>query len=140
MDDTFTMAKKNDNGSKIKLARCYKGFFNDKITKTYGDVKDNVLRAAHSAAKHTLMDSLGTHVKSHLTPYDTVLKLYLQLVTQYSASYSSCSAATYTGTNGLMTHFPLDGQGGSNQVARSSQGAPTIMQNNKIFEAAPWDF
>ncbi|KAK4045938.1 hypothetical protein OIV83_006507 [Microbotryomycetes sp. JL201] len=127
MVDTFTMAEKNNTGSKIKLAslqslpalpankmyqhvltfretlkdsstfdawhnallltaRCYKGFFDDKITEMYGDIKDNVLRAAHSAAKRTIMGSLGTNVKSHLTPYDTVPKLYRQLVTQYGVT------------------------------------------------------
>ncbi|KAK4050705.1 hypothetical protein OIV83_003431 [Microbotryomycetes sp. JL201] len=32
------------------------------------------------------MDSLGTNVKSHLTPYDTVPELYRQLVTQYGVT------------------------------------------------------
>ncbi|KAM0787486.1 hypothetical protein ACM66B_003561 [Microbotryomycetes sp. NB124-2] len=55
----------------LLTARCYKGIFDGTIVETYGDVDPNILLAAHSAAERTLMGSLGTLVKSHLTAYNT---------------------------------------------------------------------
>ncbi|KAM0791809.1 hypothetical protein ACM66B_004072 [Microbotryomycetes sp. NB124-2] len=70
----------------LLTAHCYKGIFNDIIVGMYGDVAPNILLAAHSAAERTLMGSLGALVKSHLTAYDTVPKLYKQLVTRYGVT------------------------------------------------------
>ncbi|KAM0792121.1 hypothetical protein ACM66B_004824 [Microbotryomycetes sp. NB124-2] len=70
----------------LLTARCYKGIFDGTIVETYGDVDPDVLLAAHSAAERTLMGSLGTLVKSHLTAYDTVPELYKQLVTRYGVT------------------------------------------------------
>ncbi|KAM0790199.1 hypothetical protein ACM66B_005515 [Microbotryomycetes sp. NB124-2] len=67
----------------LLTACCYKGIFDGTIVETYGDVKLGILLAAHSAAERTLMGSLGTLVKSHLTAYNTVPELVATSYTPY---------------------------------------------------------
>ncbi|KAM0786159.1 hypothetical protein ACM66B_006966 [Microbotryomycetes sp. NB124-2] len=87
----------------LLTARCYKGIFDGTIVETYGDVNPGTLLAAHSAAERTLMGSLGTLVKSHLTAYNAVPELYKQLVTRYGVTGIARELEIYASYNVGLT-------------------------------------